>query len=209
MPRRKRNADLPKRGMTAYMIFCQEKRPEVKKNNPDVGFGQLGKLLGEAWKELPESDKSTFNEQAAKDKIRYQKELATYKATHPESSDDEKKPTKKKRKKEEGAPKKACSAFFHFSTKIRPKIKAENPSAKFGDLGKLIGAAWQALPAEDKKEFEEAAEGDKKRYEKERKEFEDKKKKTKKASSSSSESESESDSGSDSNDSGSGSDSEE
>ena len=58
MPRRKRDAHEPKRAMTAYMLFCQEKRAEVKEKNPEVGFGQIGKLLGEAWKELDTEEKA-------------------------------------------------------------------------------------------------------------------------------------------------------
>jgi len=105
MPRRKRDEGKPKRGLTAYMLFCQDKRVDLKKEGTDVGFAQTGKLLGEAWKALPEDEKAKYNEAAAKDKIRAQKELAEYKAEHPEDSEDEKKekekkqPAKKKRKK--------------------------------------------------------------------------------------------------------------
>jgi len=179
MPRRKRNEDQPKRAMTAYMLFCQEKRTEIKEKNPEVGFGQIGKLLGEAWKEVPTGEKAKYNEIAAKDKIRYQKDMAAYKAEHPESSSDEeekKKPAKKKRKKDPNAPKKHASAYFHFSKKTRPKIKEDNPTASFGEIGKLLGAAWKALPAEDKKPYEASAAEDKARYEKENKAYQSKKK---------------------------------
>jgi len=190
MPRRKRHADHPKRAMTAYMLFCQEKRTEIKDKNPDVGFGQVGKLLGEAWKELPTGDKAKYNEIAAKDKIRYQKDMAAYKAEHPESSSDEedkkKKPAKKKRKKDPNAPKKPASAYFHFSKKMRPKIKEDNPAATFGELGKLLGAAWKGLPADEKKPYETAAEEDKQRYEKENKAYQSKKKAASSSDSSSS-----------------------
>jgi len=93
-----------------------------------------------------------YNELAAKDKIRYQKEAAQYKEDHPESSDEEEKPAKKKRKKKDpNAPKKPCSAFFHFSKKMRPRIKDENPEATFGQLGKIIGEQWSKLGADERK----------------------------------------------------------
>jgi len=172
--------------MTAYMLFCQEKRQEIKDKNPEVGFGQVGKLLGEAWKELPSEGKAKYNEVAAKDKIRYQKENAAYKAAHPDSSssEDEKKPAKKKRKKKDpNAPKKNASAYFHFSKKMRPKIKEDNPKATFGEIGKLLGHAWKELAAEDKKEFEASAEKDKQRYEQESKAYQAKKKASSESSS--------------------------
>lgn len=93
-----------------------------------------------------------YNELAAKDKIRYQKELATYKEEHPESSDEEEQTRKKKKKKKDpNAPKKPCSAFFHFSKKMRPVIKQENPDATFGQLGKIIGEQWAKLGPEERK----------------------------------------------------------
>jgi hypothetical protein len=47
--------------------------------NRDTNFvGQLGKLQGDAWKALDESDKKPYNEQAAEDKKRYEREMANY-----------------------------------------------------------------------------------------------------------------------------------
>jgi len=210
MPRRKRDEGKPKRGLTAYMLFCQDKRQDLKSQGSDVGFAQTGKLLGEAWKALPEDEKQKYNEAAAKDKIRAQKEMAEYKVEHPEDSDDDKKkkkkqPAKKKRKKDPNAPKKPSSAFFMFSKKNRAQIKTDNPAATFGELGKLVGAAWGALDAEGKKEYQELAEEDKKRYEKENAAYLEKAKTTKKKKSSSEDSSSDS-SSSDSSDSSSSDD---
>ncbi len=89
---------------------------------------------------------------AAKDKIRFQKDMASYKDEHPDSSDEEEKPARKRRrKKDPNAPKKPCSAFFHFSKEMRPKIKQKNPEATFGQLGKLIGEEWAKLNPDQKK----------------------------------------------------------
>jgi len=215
MPRRKREEKdgKPKRGLTAYMLFSQSKRPEIKAKNPNATFGELGKLLGEAWKAIDEEDKKPFTEAAAKDKIRYQKDLAQFKIDHPEDSDDEKKKKKgkgkgknkkqpaKKRKtapKDPDAPKKTSSAFFCFSKEQRPIVKEKNPSATFGELGKLLGAAWQNLGPDEKKKYELLSAEDKKRYERESKAYEEKKKKEAKEESESSSSDSGSGSGSDS-----------
>jgi hypothetical protein len=203
MPRRKRaKEDHPKRALTAYMLFSQERRADIKKAHPDVGFGQIGKMLGEEWKKTSPEEKKRFHEEAAKDKIRYQKEMASYKEAHPESSDEEEKPAKKKRKKKDpNAPKKPCSAFFHFSRRMRPKIKEQNPQATFGQLGKLIGEEWAKLTPEQKKEYEEMAAADKERYAKENKAYQARKQQEEEEeSSSSSESESSSESDSDSGD---------
>ena len=67
---------------------------------------------------------------------------------------------------------KNMSAYFHFMGDVRPKIKADNPEASTGELGKLMGAAWNKIketPAADK--YKEKAAADKKRYEEEMKKY--------------------------------------
>lgn len=39
------------------MYFSQEKRSDVKADNPETSFGDLGKILGQMWKDLSEDDK--------------------------------------------------------------------------------------------------------------------------------------------------------
>lgn len=69
-------------------------------------------------------------------------------------------------------PKKALSAYFLFTNKMRPEVMQENRDqnggkVKFGEIAKAISARWTALPAEAKKEFEVQAEEEKKRHAKE------------------------------------------
>lgn len=42
------------------MIFSQAVRPQVKKENPEATFGELGKLLGAKWNELDEDEKKVI-----------------------------------------------------------------------------------------------------------------------------------------------------
>ncbi|KAI8059532.1 high mobility group box domain-containing protein [Gongronella butleri] len=63
-----------KRPMSAYMFFSKENRQKVIEANPDVSFGQVGKLLGQQWRELSDAGKKVYNEKAAKDKKRYEEE---------------------------------------------------------------------------------------------------------------------------------------
>lgn len=72
-----------------------------------------------------------------------------------------KKPKKVKRKKgqkkDKDAPKRAMSAFFLFAQDERPKVKAANPSASIGDIGKELGARWAKCPAGAKAGYEKKA----------------------------------------------------
>ena len=56
-----------------------------------------------------------------------------------------------KGKKDPKAPKRALSAYMFFSQDWRERIKAENPTAGFGEVGKLLGAKWKELDDEEKK----------------------------------------------------------
>merc|ERR1712110_888245 len=69
-----------------------------------------------------------------------------------------KKPKRKKgQKKDKDAPKGAMSAFFLFAQDERPKVKAANPSASIGDIGKELGARWAKCPAAAKAGYEKKA----------------------------------------------------
>lgn len=48
------------------MLFSQAQRETVKAENPDVTFGQIGKLLGQKWKELTDEEKEPYNQAAAR-----------------------------------------------------------------------------------------------------------------------------------------------
>ncbi|KAI0077650.1 hypothetical protein K474DRAFT_1595627 [Panus rudis PR-1116 ss-1] len=74
----KKDPKAPKRALSAYMFFSQDWRERIKAENPDAGFGEIGKLLGAKWKELDESEKAPYIEQAARDKTRAEQEKNEY-----------------------------------------------------------------------------------------------------------------------------------
>ncbi|CAO3672075.1 unnamed protein product [Rhizopus stolonifer] len=55
--RAKKDPAAPKRGLSAYMFFSQDNRAVVKEENPKATFGEIGKLLGEKWKNLTDDEK--------------------------------------------------------------------------------------------------------------------------------------------------------
>ncbi len=74
---------------------------------------------------------------------------------------------KKKTKKDPNAPKRNMSAYFLYSTAMRSAFKDANPSASFGDLAKIISAAFKQLPEHERQEWERKADADKQRYQRE------------------------------------------
>ena len=51
-----------------------------------------------------------------------------------------------------------------FSKERRAQIVAENPGLPFGEIGKKMGEAWKALPAEERAPFDAQAAADKERF---------------------------------------------
>ncbi|BGP58039.1 hypothetical protein JCM8202_001722 [Rhodotorula sphaerocarpa] len=76
----KKDPNAPKRPLSAYMLFSQDKRAEVKEEQPDVSFGEIGKILGSKWKEATPDEKKPYEDKAAAEKVRYEKEKAAYEA---------------------------------------------------------------------------------------------------------------------------------
>ncbi|KKK18868.1 hypothetical protein P175DRAFT_0508373 [Aspergillus ochraceoroseus IBT 24754] len=78
--RKKKDPNAPKRGLSAYMFFANDNRDKVREENPGISFGQVGKMLGEKWKALSETERKPYEDKAAADKKRYEDEKASYNA---------------------------------------------------------------------------------------------------------------------------------
>jgi len=87
--KRKKDPNAPKRGLSAYMFFANDKRDLVHKENPGIKFGEVGKLLGEMWKDLTEKDKQPYLAKAKADKERYESEKARYQAGGADDDEDD------------------------------------------------------------------------------------------------------------------------
>ncbi|XP_050437170.1 FACT complex subunit Ssrp1 isoform X2 [Adelges cooleyi] len=91
----------PKRAATAYMIWFNEARDEIKSSNPGISFAEIGKKGGEIWKKMTSSDKSKYEEKAAKSKEEYTKAMKEFKESGggAESSKSKSSPSKSASKK--------------------------------------------------------------------------------------------------------------
>jgi len=78
--KRKRTKDpnAPKRSLSGFFFFNHEERPKVKAQYPSYGVGDIAKELGRRWEVCP--NKPKFEAMAAKDKQRYEREMAEYKS---------------------------------------------------------------------------------------------------------------------------------
>ena len=71
----KKDPNRIKKPLSAYMLFCNEERANVKKEFPEKSLGEISKVLGERWKSLDDSRKKQFIEQQAQLKLEYEQKL--------------------------------------------------------------------------------------------------------------------------------------
>lgn len=58
------------------MVFVAEKRAEFQAQNPALNMAELAKGMGEAWKNMNESDRKYWEQKADTDRRRYEAEVA-------------------------------------------------------------------------------------------------------------------------------------
>ena len=78
--REKKDANAPKKAMTAYFFYLQERRPELKKEKPDLGHLEIVAHMGAEWNKMSDADKAKYVQLAAEDRKRYERERAAYDA---------------------------------------------------------------------------------------------------------------------------------
>jgi len=88
-----KDPNAPKRSLSAFFCFCNEERAKVKAKYPSYTVGDVAKELGKRWEVCP--NKPKFEEIAAKDKQRYEREMAAYKKGGAPASSSAKKPAAK------------------------------------------------------------------------------------------------------------------
>ncbi|KAI9007294.1 Non-histone chromosomal protein 6 [Gaertneriomyces semiglobifer] len=76
--RAKKDPNAPKKPLSAFMLFSQAMRPKVKEENPDVTFGDTGKILGERWREMDDAEKAKWQKKSEEAKKTYEKVLKDY-----------------------------------------------------------------------------------------------------------------------------------
>ncbi|XP_067408855.1 transcription factor A, mitochondrial [Emydura macquarii macquarii] len=171
----------PKPPLTAYFRFVKDQHHIFRKQNPDLSIVEITKKIAYAWKELPVSEKQTYEAAAKVDRQAYKEELAIYKAqlspTQRIALKEEKrrKLTKRKgtRKKREltvlGKPKRPRTGFNIFMSEHFQEAKGISVQAKMKDLNEK----WQNLPSSQKQTYLQLAEDDKVRYENEMRPWEE------------------------------------
>ncbi|KFK33752.1 hypothetical protein AALP_AA5G055500 [Arabis alpina] len=85
--KKKKDPNAPKRAMSGFMYFSQMERDNIKKTHPGIAFGEVGKVLGDKWRQMSAEDKEPYEAKAQVDKKRYKDEISDYKNPQPMNID--------------------------------------------------------------------------------------------------------------------------
>ncbi|OWF35109.1 high mobility group protein B2-like [Mizuhopecten yessoensis] len=152
--RKPKDANRPKRSTSSYFFFLAHCRAEAKVTGKNISkIAEFTKEASAQWRSMTPADKKEFDERAAKDKARYDAEMAVFKGKVID-------PTK---------PKRPQTAYFLFLGDYRKKMK--NTDIGHKDVIRQAGAEWRQLTDRDKKPYEEQSQVLQKKYDEELKKW--------------------------------------
>jgi len=73
-----KDPNAPKRPLSAFFLFSQDERPDIKKRNPTMSVGDMSKEIGSKWKKASDDVKKRYEQKAAGEKQKYEVRLAEY-----------------------------------------------------------------------------------------------------------------------------------
>ncbi|RCN43884.1 HMG box [Ancylostoma caninum] len=83
--RAKKDPNAPKRALSAFFFFSQDRRPEVQQMHPEWKVGQVAQELGRMWKNVSMDEKDMYERKALADKERYAEVRKRCVTTRPQS----------------------------------------------------------------------------------------------------------------------------
>lgn len=144
--RKRRDPSRPKRAMTPFLYYACEQRKILKDSGEKMTLPEQSKRIAVLWHNV--TDRSVYNEQARKDRERYDAQMLEYTP-----------PVKIKRPR---------SSYAFFMRDIRQKIAEKYPDKNPRELMVEIAAAWRNASEEQRQHYNSLALADKTRYDSEK-----------------------------------------
>uniref|UniRef100_A0A182MYP1 FACT complex subunit SSRP1 n=1 Tax=Anopheles dirus TaxID=7168 RepID=A0A182MYP1_9DIPT len=122
-----KDSGAPKRPSTAFMIWMNATRDQIRKDNPGLSITEISKKGGELWKDL--KDKKEWEAKAAKAKEDYAEAMAAYKAAGGGAGGGDEDSGKGEKRKKKPVAKKSDSAMKGSGFKSKEFIDGDDSSS--------------------------------------------------------------------------------
>jgi len=162
--------EMPKRPLSAYFLFLKDKRHTITGGGTAA---DVTKKLGAMWKEMSETDKAHYTEQAKQAKQEYLDTLKRLGLASPSKKRQAKASTSQLETEQQGPvlPKRPLSGYFLFRRdKLNEGLESKKEDGSKGtaaDTSKVIAQLWKALTEEEKAVYTDQAKLAKDKYDQE------------------------------------------
>jgi ribonuclease BN (tRNA processing enzyme) len=150
-----KDPDKPKRGKSGFLFYCDNKRPIIKQENPELTVKEIVSKLGTEWQILKASNSteiSKYEEMSSKDRNRYKQEMKNYIPILNRKTDFKKKsgkkPSKRRSKRNE-----EDIMFENFTKMKKQRVKKSHPEFDSKDVTEYIKSKWENLTEEKKLKY--------------------------------------------------------
>ena len=145
---------IPKRPgtMPPFALFSQEMRAKLQQDDPEMGFGDLGRKLGEMWHALKEEEKEEYRRRARK--VADERMSAWKRAVSSLSPQKRQIVENQQRASMNKIKRKRTSGYNIFCSEYRRKLAQEQPDLPFSDVSKSVAEDWKNLSTDKRQSYE-------------------------------------------------------
>eukprot|EP00056_Hartaetosiga_gracilis_P012053 m.187705 g.187705 ORF g.187705 m.187705 type:complete len:1009 (+) comp13627_c0_seq6:580-3606(+) len=173
----KRDPNKPKKPLSGYILFCKTFREEVKKITSSAP--EVFKVLSQRWKALSEDERAQYNKSARAAMETYKRDLAKYESQRLVSQGEEclrqleenimaiksenidghecSSPTNASSTFMDGYPDMKLNGHVMFTLHFLQSLSSEDMEKTSEEKGDMILSAWDSVPPEEKKQWDQKA----------------------------------------------------
>jgi galactose-1-phosphate uridylyltransferase len=141
--KKRKDPNAPKRPKSAYICYCNARRPRLKSKYPDKKMPEITKFLATRWKDMSDEKKAKYVTMADEDKERYADEMKDYVPTPESELPAPRKRGRPSTKKKREGPVRARTSYILFCSEMRQQTAESHPEMSGKQVTAELGRLWK------------------------------------------------------------------